>query len=136
VYKRVYLEHKDAIIACFKNVGLSLAVNSSEDHLLKIQDLLDITVSNWQQASKRTVENPAIVNDDDDVEDTIEVDNNEESLLYTAQEVEEGIIIKEEREEDITTNSEVESEEGFDPDSESDFDDNMDSNEDIDDKNI
>jgi hypothetical protein len=35
-FERVHLKHKDAIIACFKNVGLSLAVNGSEDHLLKV----------------------------------------------------------------------------------------------------
>ena len=35
-FERVHLEHKDAIIACFKSVGLSLAVNGSEDHLLNI----------------------------------------------------------------------------------------------------
>jgi hypothetical protein len=29
-FERVYLEHKDAIIACFKNVGLSLLIDSSE----------------------------------------------------------------------------------------------------------
>jgi hypothetical protein len=36
VFKRVYLEHKDAIIACFKNVGLTLLIDGSEDHLLKV----------------------------------------------------------------------------------------------------
>jgi hypothetical protein len=35
-FKRVYLEHKDAIITCFKNIGLSLTVDNSEDHLLKV----------------------------------------------------------------------------------------------------
>jgi hypothetical protein len=98
--------------------------------------LLDITVSDWQRAPKGTIENFAIVNDDDNVEDTIEVNNNKEGLLYTAQEVEEGITIKEEREEDVTTDSGVESEEGFDPDSESDFDDDIDGDEDVDNKNM
>jgi hypothetical protein len=37
-FERVHLEHKDAIISCFKNVRLSLAVDGSEDHLLKIRD--------------------------------------------------------------------------------------------------
>jgi hypothetical protein len=32
-FERVYLEHKDAIITCFKNVGLSLAIDGSEDYL-------------------------------------------------------------------------------------------------------
>jgi hypothetical protein len=35
-FKRVYLEHKDTIIACFKSVGLSLAVDGSKDHLLNV----------------------------------------------------------------------------------------------------
>ena len=35
-FERVYVEHKDAIVACFKNVGLSLAVDGSEDHMLKV----------------------------------------------------------------------------------------------------
>ena len=43
-FEKVHLKHKDAIITCFKNVGLSLAIDSSEDHLLKIQDLPNITV--------------------------------------------------------------------------------------------
>jgi hypothetical protein len=53
-FERVHLEHKDAIISCFKNVGLSLAVDGSEDHLLKIRDLPDITVGDWQRALQKT----------------------------------------------------------------------------------
>jgi hypothetical protein len=132
-FERVHLEHKDAIISCFKNVGLSLPVDGSEDHLLKIRDLPDITVGDWQRAPEGTAENPALVNDDDDIEDTIEVDSNEEGLLYTAREVEEGVTVKEEREED---DSGVESEERFDLDSESDFDDDIDGDEDMDDENM
>ena len=40
-FERVYIEHKDAIIACFKNVGLLLAVDGLEDYLLKVQDCLN-----------------------------------------------------------------------------------------------
>ena len=47
-FKRVYLEHKDAIITCFKNVGLSLTINSSKDHFLKVRDCLNLTINNWQ----------------------------------------------------------------------------------------
>jgi hypothetical protein len=135
-FERVHLEHKDVIISCFKNVGLSLAVDGSEDHLLKIRDLPDITVGDWQRVPEGTAENPALVNDDNDIESTIEVDNNEEGLLYTAREVEEGVTIKEEREEDVITDSGDESEERFDLDSESDFDDDMDGDEDMDDENM
>ena len=107
-----------------------------EYELLKIRDLPDITVGDWQRAPEGTAENPALVNDDDDIESTIEVDNNEEGLLYTAREVEEGVTIKEEREEDVITDSGVESEERFDLDSESDFDDDIDGDKDMDDENM
>ena len=73
---------------------------------------------------------------DDDIGDTIEVDDNEEGLLYTAQEVGEGIVVKEEDENDVTTDSGVDSDERFDPDSESDFDDIIDNNEDLNNKNM
>ena len=46
-FERVHLEYKDAIITCFKNVSLSLAVDSSEDHLLKVRDCLNLTVGDW-----------------------------------------------------------------------------------------
>jgi hypothetical protein len=36
-FKRVHLEHKDAIITCFKNISLFLLINSSENHLLKVR---------------------------------------------------------------------------------------------------
>ena len=68
--------------------------------------------------------------------DTIEVDDNDNSLLYTAQEVAKGITIKEEDENDVTTDSGVSSDERFDPDSESDLDDDIDGGEDIDDENM
>ena len=65
----------------------------------------------------------------------IEVEDND-SLLYTAQEVTRGIIIKEEDENNMTTDSSVSFNERFDPDSESDFDDDIDGDEDINDENI
>ena len=46
-FERVHLEHKDAIITCFKNVGLSLTVDNSEDHLLKVRDCLNLTIGDW-----------------------------------------------------------------------------------------
>src|SRR2546423_11697103 len=55
-FERVHLEHRDAIISCFKNVGLSLAVHGSEDYLLKIRDLPDVTVGDWQRAPEGTTE--------------------------------------------------------------------------------
>ena len=71
--------------------------------------------------------------------DTIKVDDNEASLLYTAQEVAKGVTIKEEDEADVTTDLEVSSCDCFDPNNEddkSDFDDNMDSDEDTNDENM
>ena len=79
----------DAIIACYKSVGLSLLVDGSEDHLLEVQDCPNLTIRDWRQVLKGTTENPTVI--DDDIGDTIEVDDNEEGLLYTAQEVEEGL---------------------------------------------
>jgi hypothetical protein len=75
---------------------------------------------------------------DNDGEDTIKVDSNKDGLLYTTQEVAEGIKIKEEDFDDVTTDLGVESDERFDPDSkdESDFDDVINSDEDVRDKNI
>lgn len=78
-FERVHIEHKDAIIACFKNVGLSLAVDGSEDHMLKVRDCPNLTVGDWQKALEGIAENPAVI--DDDGEDTIEVDSNEDGLF-------------------------------------------------------
>jgi hypothetical protein len=72
---------------------------------------------------------------EDNSKDTIKVNNNEEGLLYTTREVEEGITIKED-ENEATTDSGVESKDRFDPNSESDFDNAVDSNKDIDDENM
>jgi hypothetical protein len=68
--------------------------------------------------------------------DTIEVDDNDNGLLYTTQEVVKGITIKEEDENDVTTDSGVSFNERFDTDSESDFDDDINGDEDINDENI
>jgi hypothetical protein len=43
-FERVYIEYKDTIITYFKNVRLSLTVDSSEDHMLKVRDCLNLTV--------------------------------------------------------------------------------------------
>jgi len=79
-----------------------------------------------------------ILIDDNDVEDMIEVDDDDNGLLYTAQEVAEGVTVKVEDENDVTTDSGVSSDERFDPDSqsESDFDDDINSDEDENDENI
>jgi hypothetical protein len=43
-WERLHLEHKDTIIKTFRNVGLSLNPNSSEDNELSIRDLPNIIV--------------------------------------------------------------------------------------------
>jgi hypothetical protein len=130
------VEHKDAIIACSKNVGLSLAVDGTEDHMLKVRDCPNLTVRDWKRAPEGSAENPTMI--DEDGEDTIKVDDNAKGLLYTAKEVVKGIKIKEEDENDVTTDSGINSEEYFDPDkeSESDFDNAIDGDEDIHDENM
>jgi len=133
-FERVHLEHKDAIIACFKSVGLSLAVDGSEDHLLNVWDCPNLTISDWQQALKGSA--TALILVDDNTIDMIEVEDNDDGLLYTAQEVAKGITIKEEDENNVTTDSGVSSNERFDTDSESDFDDDINGDEDIDDENM
>jgi hypothetical protein len=130
-FERVHIEYKDAIIACFKSVGLSLSVDGSEDHLLKVQDCPNLDFGDWEKAPERTVVNPMII--DDDSGDTIEVDDNDQGLLYTAQKVEEGVTVKDEND---MTDSGVDSDERFDPDSESDFDDDVDGDEDRNDENM
>jgi hypothetical protein len=134
-FQRVHYEHKDAIIKCFQNVGLSLPVDGSQDYLLKVRDLPNLTIGDWQKAPEGIKENPIII---DNTLDTIEVDSNKDGLLYTAKEVAEGIMIRQEDEMDITTDSEVDSDERFDPDieGESDFDDQANSDTNSEDENM
>ena len=75
---------------------------------------------------------------DKDRESIIEVDSNEDGLLYTAKEVAEGITIKQEDENDITTDLGVELDKRFDleEEEESDFNDAIDGDEDIEDENM
>ena len=76
------MEYKDAIVACFKNVGLLLAIDGLEDYMLKVRDCLNLTVGDQQKALEGIAENLAII--DEDREDIIEVDDNTISLLYIA----------------------------------------------------
>ena len=101
--EKVHIEYKDTIIVYFKSIGLSLLINRSEDHLLKVQDYLYLTYRDQYQVLNRTTENLVIINDN--IIDIIKVNNNERGLLYTIKEVVEGIIIKEEDENNIITDS-------------------------------
>ena len=67
------MEHKNNIITCFKNVGLSLAVDGSEDCLLKIRDLPNLTIGDWEKAPEGTKEKDENdVTTDSGVEDDLE----------------------------------------------------------------
>ena len=118
IFKRVYLEHKDTIITCFKNVGLSLAINGSKDYLFKVRDCPNLTFSDWQREPEVLGTNSALILiDDNDVGDMIKVDDNDNSLLYTAQEVAKGVTVKVEDENNVITNLGVSFNERFNPDS-------------------
>ena len=95
-WKKVYEEYKETIIKTFCQVGLSLNPDGSEDLELKIKDLSDIVVGDYNQ--------PIIVPDEDgNIGDTIEVQ--EERFLYTEQELAQGVAEQEEDPNDVTTDS-------------------------------
>lgn len=119
-WEKLHLKHKDTIIQTF--VGLSLNPDGSKDSELKIKDLPNIEVGDYRMANSDS--NLIVIDDDITVE---EEQVQEESLLYTAQEVEEGINI--ENEADITTDLYDDSDERFDYNSDSDFDDDIDGDE-------
>jgi hypothetical protein len=48
-WKRLHLEYKDTIIKTFRNVGLSLNPDGSQDEELKIKDLPDITIGDYRR---------------------------------------------------------------------------------------
>jgi hypothetical protein len=129
VCERLHIEYKDTIIKTFRSVDLALNPDGSEDSELSIRDLPNITVGDYTKAPKASVENPIVILDD--VDNTIEVSNDGDGYLYTAQEVE-GIAVKVENEDDTTTDSSDESDTQFDYDSESEFDDDIDGDEDED----
>ena len=132
--EKLHKDHQDAIINTFRNVGLSLPTDGSQDHELSIRDLPNIIVGDWTKVPKATIKNLIVISDD--VGDTIEVDNKDDELLCTTQEVEQGITVKVENEDGVTSDSGDESDQYFDSDSESDFDDDIDGDEDEEDEDI
>ena len=106
-WKKVHEEHKETIIKPFRQVGLSLNPDGSEDSELKIKDLLDIVVGDYNQ--------PIIIPN----EDTIEVQ--EEHFLYTEQELAQGVAEQEEDLNDVTTDSSNNTDAQFDYDSNEDL---------------
>jgi hypothetical protein len=81
-WEKLHKDHQDAIINTFRNVGLSLPIDGSQDHELSIRDLPNIVVGDWTKVLKATIENPIVI--PNDVSNTIEVDNKDDELLYTA----------------------------------------------------
>ena len=121
-WRKVHETHKDTIIKTFRQVGLSLNPDGSEDAELKIKDLPGIIVGDYN----RVTEEPIVIPDDDDTGDTIEVQQDQEGLLYTEQEVEDGLVDMKENPSDVTTDSGEDTDACFDYDSGSDFDEEID----------
>jgi hypothetical protein len=91
-----------------------------------------MTIGDWQRALEGTAENPAMVPDEADIGDSIEVDCRDGGYLYKDGDT----AIKEEDENDITTDLSDESDEYIDYDSQSDFDEDADGDEDEEDENM
>jgi hypothetical protein len=99
--------------------------DGSEDLDLKIQDLPDIVVGDYNQVNSAS--QPIIIPNNND---TIEVDSLTPQFYYTLRERIKGIKPEEEDENIVTTDSSDEAEEGFDSsDSDVDFDEVMDGDE-------
>jgi len=62
-WEKLHIEHKDTIIKTFRQVGLSLNPDSSEDSELSIRDLPGITVGNYTKAQNSII----VPNDNDNV---------------------------------------------------------------------
>jgi len=85
-WKRLYLEYKDTIINTFRNVGLSLNPNGSEDQELTINDLPNIIVGDYhrdieqQEESEETAAAAEAVAAVEEVEEEAEEERNWEQL--------------------------------------------------------
>ena len=113
-WEKLHIEHKDTIIKTFRQVGLSLNPDGSEDSELKIRDLPGITVGDYSTAS---VSNPIII-PNDDTSNTIEIEENLDDDLDTR------------FDDDSDAQFDDDSDAQFDNDSDSDFDDDIDSDAD------
>lgn len=137
-WKILYKQHKDTIINTFRNLGLSLNPNGSEDSQLKIQDILDITIGEWKLLEEDTIiidsQAPSTHATNLDFQNpiapfTIELRTRSQTttstrkgLYYTHKEIEEGISDREDDENDITTDSGDDTEARFDSDDDKEFD--------------
>ena len=135
--KILYKQHKDTIINTFRNLGLSLNPNGSEDSQLKIQDILDITIGEWKLLEEDTIiidsQAPSTHATNLDFQNPIapftielrtrsQTTSTRKDLYYTHKEIEEGISDREDDENDITTDSGDDTEARFDSDDDKEFD--------------
>jgi hypothetical protein len=111
-WERLHIEHKDTTIKTFRNVGLALNPDGSEDAELSIRDLPNIAVGDYTRVLEASIENPIVI--PNNVGDTIEVDS----------------------EDDITTDSGDKSDTRFDYDPESSFNNDVDGDEDEQDEDM
>jgi hypothetical protein len=101
-WRRLHDEHQELIIKTFRNVGLSLNPDGSEDIQLQIKDLPNIQVGDWR-IEENSVQTPEVVLGDE-AEETVIVDD---GLFYTAEEVRAGIIEVDEDEGGVTTDTDT-----------------------------
>lgn len=107
-WRRIHTDYRETIIKTFRNLGLSLTPDGSEDSELKIRDLPNITIGDYTSSST----NPTSIDDDDELEgDTIVVQG-----TYIG--VEETYTIPTKNENDVTTDTGNDTESAFDSDSE------------------
>jgi hypothetical protein len=107
-WEQIHRDHKETIIKAFRNLGLSLNPDGSEDSELKIKDLPNIEVGDYTSTSTSAIP----IDDDDELEgDTIVVQS-----TYISRSERESI--QAENELDVTIDTGNDTEDAFDSDSE------------------
>ena len=74
----MYMEHSSLICQTFRNLGLSLAVDGSEDDELSVKDIPGITVGDWKlstgQEDIQEVEEPDTTDNSEEVQKDYETE--------------------------------------------------------------
>jgi hypothetical protein len=118
-WKILHEQHKDTIINTFRNLGLSLNPDGSEDSELKIRDLPNITIGEWKLLEEGTIvidgQEPPTHTTDLSFQNPIapfamelrtrSQTTTRKDLYYTHKEVTEGISDIDEDENDVTGDS-------------------------------